>query len=579
MEEQKVYWWGYNYYQQFPSNTTQNLHNPNLAKFLPKQISLSQIVSNEYRVAFLTKKGEVYETGIRREITNGQVFQYSYKNEEVKIKKLCTGYSHMLHLSENGELFLTMAHAMNRLGVTQTSKKPKEITYFKENKITITDIACAFDKALFLSSEGILYAMGKPFADEPESFLDKKRLIYTIWPHGKQPCQVDRMWGGSNTYHMFIATTDSKLYAFGRNKNGQLGLNHKIKADRPTIVPNFDTNFISEIECSVNHTLILMNDGELYTAGSFQSCGLNQAPLVFTRMPRLEDQKFLQISCGFAHSLLLMLDKNEYVLKSWGRNEEGQLGLGSMGSKDLPTVVTIPDFNFEMGAKIFCGVCDSILYNSYSYEINEEFLKLFKSGTFSDYQISEIDCHKSILSFRTGKSPEEVKKHLEENYNKKQIENFLRAIYGSNSNSKEITNISTKMGIPEFPKKKLSQDLKNLYSDENSKDFSIIVTNDEEKEEENDVEIPVHKFLLIVRSGLFREMFQNINQDFNKVKDYSGKTVESLEILIKFFYTNEIKLIADDDPVLISEELEDAIDYYKLNKFCGLDTQLNNIMN
>ncbi|KAJ6234363.1 btb poz domain containing 7 [Anaeramoeba flamelloides] len=133
--------------------------------------------------------------------------------------------------------------------------------------------------------------------------------------------------------------------------------------------------------------------------------------------------------------------------------------------------------------------------------------------------------------------------------------------------------------------KTLEKDIAQLYKDDNSKDFKILVktenkNNDKvEDKEGNYKEIPVHKFILLARSGLFRELFVYVNEkdNINKVQDYTHKTIESLETLIKYFYTDSIKLKADQDPRLIVDELYDAVEYYQLNDQCNFVNELNKI--
>ncbi|KAJ3433980.1 speckle-type poz protein [Anaeramoeba flamelloides] len=99
--------------------------------------------------------------------------------------------------------------------------------------------------------------------------------------------------------------------------------------------------------------------------------------------------------------------------------------------------------------------------------------------------------------------------------------------------------------------------------------LNLLLKNDEEEEEEEEEEedekLPVHKFLLAARSGLFLDLFQNLDQNLNNVQDYSGKSLETLELLISFLYTDEIPITADTDQEFIKEEFEDIVDYYQLN--------------
>ncbi|KAJ5079891.1 ankyrin repeat-containing protein [Anaeramoeba ignava] len=106
-----------------------------------------------------------------------------------------------------------------------------------------------------------------------------------------------------------------------------------------------------------------------------------------------------------------------------------------------------------------------------------------------------------------------------------------------------------------FGKSQLVSDLEVLYQDDSTKDFTILV---EEKP------LLVHKVILLARSELFREMFLNVNDSSGSVSDYSGKTFDALEELIRFFYLDDFssKHISKE----ITNQLFDAHDFYQLNK-------------
>ncbi|KAJ6254536.1 hypothetical protein M0813_12138 [Anaeramoeba flamelloides] len=573
--EHKAYGWGYNGSRQYP-NQSGKITKPLHCNFLPKDIRLAQIVSTEYRVSYLTANGEVYETGATRSLNNGKLFKY----EVEPIRKLTSGFSHVLHLSRTGKVYVSGSQNKPKLNVsTSNSTNPLKLAYFEENEIEIVDIASGYRQNFFISSEGILYAMGLTIGNSTLNFVDQNNKIYTLWDakKTKESGSVRRIWGGVHSDFIFFSTTENKLYAYGKNTQGQLGVKHQNPVNTPTIVPDFNADEIKDIGCGNTHSTLLLNDGTLYGCGSPQSCGTGFQTHTFKIIPNLKDKTVIEINSGYAHSLALVEENNKINLYSWGTNADGQLGFGDNMSRKTPVKMSIPDFNFEIYPKIFCGNCDSLLYNSIPIDVQDEFKKVFETGDFSDFLISGIKCHKSIIKFRTGKSPEVIKTFLEENYKEKSIESFLKKIYGFSVFSNEIKTISDQLGISEFPKKKFYDDLRKFYYDEDSKDFSIIAKYDEDEEDEEDVEIPVHKLILIIKSGLFREMFQNITEETNSVKDYSGKSMESLEILVKFLYTQKIELTADDDPELIVEELEDAIDYYRLNKNCGLNSELKKI--
>ncbi|KAJ6230946.1 speckle-type poz protein [Anaeramoeba flamelloides] len=129
----------------------------------------------------------------------------------------------------------------------------------------------------------------------------------------------------------------------------------------------------------------------------------------------------------------------------------------------------------------------------------------------------------------------------------------------------------------------LEKDIAQLYKENDSKDFKILVKIDdkeenkeEEDEEENYEEIRVQKFILLARSGFFRDMFDNVNEkeNTNKIQDYTNKSIESLKILIKYLYTNSIEMTTNQDPELIVDELSDAVEFYQLNDQCNFESEL-----
>ncbi|KAJ3423529.1 btb/poz domain-containing protein [Anaeramoeba flamelloides] len=106
--------------------------------------------------------------------------------------------------------------------------------------------------------------------------------------------------------------------------------------------------------------------------------------------------------------------------------------------------------------------------------------------------------------------------------------------------------------------------LTQLYFDEESKDFEIIIT-DEKSNENNPTTIKVHKWVLVSRSGMFRNFFQSIEHNTtNQVTDYSKRSLSFWKIFIKYLYTSNIELEDKLDEKVINE-FKEASDYFQLN--------------
>ncbi|KAJ3449070.1 hypothetical protein M0812_05214 [Anaeramoeba flamelloides] len=195
---------------------------------------------------------------------------------------------------------------------------------------------------------------------------------------------------------------------------------------------------------------------------------------------------------------------------------------------------------------------------------------LLKNGYFSDFNIQNIPVHKILIETGIGKTFDLIKKYLESNCKLNEIQDLLKWIYCDEMiNFKRTNEILNHFGIQNAQKTKLlTNDLKQLLFDEQTSDFKLVVKNDleeDDEEEDEEEELYIHKFILAARSGLFLNMFQNLEENFQKVKDYSGKSLETIELIISFLYTDELPITADTDQEFIKEEFEDIVEYYQLN--------------
>ncbi|KAJ3446125.1 phytochrome-interacting ankyrin-repeat protein 1-related [Anaeramoeba flamelloides] len=115
-------------------------------------------------------------------------------------------------------------------------------------------------------------------------------------------------------------------------------------------------------------------------------------------------------------------------------------------------------------------------------------------------------------------------------------------------------------------KHRIKKSIQQLFLDESSKDFAIILKNNKQ--------IKVHKLILVVRSALFREMFKNIKDpNITQINDYTGKSINSFNVLIKYLYTEEIDKNDLNDEIV--GELQDSIEYFQLNPKCDFLYSLN----
>eukprot|EP01124_Arcella_intermedia_P034822 TRINITY_DN86_c0_g2_i2.p1 TRINITY_DN86_c0_g2~~TRINITY_DN86_c0_g2_i2.p1 ORF type:complete len:401 (-),score=96.04 TRINITY_DN86_c0_g2_i2:36-1238(-) len=128
----------------------------------------------------------------------------------------------------------------------------------------------------------------------------------------------------------------SSAFLWGNNSDGQLGINSITSQNSPQKVTLPDT--IIQICCGNVHTLILLEDGSLFSCGSNTTGQLGlgdyKKRTTFTKVP-LNNIK--QISCGYDHSMALTKDSQIYL---WGSSSSGECG--KFGNVPSPHLMVLP---------------------------------------------------------------------------------------------------------------------------------------------------------------------------------------------------------------------------------------------
>uniref|UniRef100_A0A8C0AIC0 X-linked retinitis pigmentosa GTPase regulator n=1 Tax=Bos mutus grunniens TaxID=30521 RepID=A0A8C0AIC0_BOSMU len=143
--------------------------------------------------------------------------------------------------------------------------------------------------------------------------------------------------------HTAITTGNNKLFMFGSNNWGQLGLGSKSTVNKPTCVKALKPEKVKFVACGRNHTLILTGGGQVYATG-----GNNEGQLglgdtdersAFHLISFFTSQhKIKQLSAGSNTSAALTEDGELFM---WGDNSEGQIGLQNITNICVPHQVTI----------------------------------------------------------------------------------------------------------------------------------------------------------------------------------------------------------------------------------------------
>uniref|UniRef100_A0A803PIG1 RCC1-like domain-containing protein n=1 Tax=Cannabis sativa TaxID=3483 RepID=A0A803PIG1_CANSA len=138
--------------------------------------------------------------------------------------------------------------------------------------------------------------------------------------------------------HSVALLSGDVVCSWGRGEDGQLG--HGDAEDRltPTQLSALDGLEISSVTCGADHTTAYSERHmEVYSWGwgDFGRLGHGNSSDLFTPQPikALHGIRITQIACGDSHCLAVTM---EGEVQSWGRNQNGQLGLGTTEDSLVP---------------------------------------------------------------------------------------------------------------------------------------------------------------------------------------------------------------------------------------------------
>lgn len=285
---------------------------------------------------------------------NGHVYDFEY-NDLIQISsaiQVSMGYGYSLILTSGNEIY-EFEHDDNTLKLINT----RELN----DTINIIQVSAGFNHGLLLTANGEVYAYGQNNYGELGLISNSNDKIDPGLIIGL-PVIVQISAG---YHHSLVLTDDGKVYGFGFNKFGQLGLGDNDNRSSPVL--NHVLNNIIQICAGFNHSLALMNNGQVYGFGNNKHGQVSSGNVEFSNEPLLlchfngeKLSNIVELSNGFHHSLFLTNDGNVYAV---GYNKYGQLGLcDSIDRKIVALVDNIPGI-----VQISAGSYHSLLLTDNGY--------------------------------------------------------------------------------------------------------------------------------------------------------------------------------------------------------------------
>ena len=197
--------------------------------------------------------------------------------------------------------------------------------------------------------------------------------------------------------HNFILKNDGTLWSCGYNNFGGLGLGNNITRTTFTqVTANADD--VKSVYCGCHYTFMLKNDGTLWSCGnnSYGQLGLGDTSYrtTFTQVTTNADD-IKSVYCGWNHTIIL---KNDGTLWSCGLNSNSQLGLGDATSRTTFTEVTTGTDNIKSFPNQYEDTPSIIKV----YDLNTGLIETLDTNNFKNIPVDKFEKIKVLYTNPTG---------------------------------------------------------------------------------------------------------------------------------------------------------------------------------
>jgi len=366
-----LYTWGTNATGQLGDGTTVN-------RSSPVQIgssSWSQVSAGNSHSLAITSDKKLYAWGTN---ATGQLGDNTVidKSSPIQIGSgiesgswiiVSAGASHSMAITSTGNLYAWGSNASGQtglnVGITINRSSPIQIGTSSYSQISANgnhSLAIAYDLYVWgLNAAGQLGQNDTLNRSSPVQ--TGSSLLYKI--NKSSPIQIgSESWTtitAGNGFSIGIRT-DSTLWAWGINAQGQLGDNSIISRSSPVQVGTSSWTFVS---AGQSFSTAIRSDGKLFAWGSNVYGQLGFGDLVTRSSPvQIGTSDWSQVSAGQGHTLGLLTDGTGY---GWGRNDSGQLGYGTIANRSSPVQIAgsiTSWYILQTSGEGSLGISDTALY-------------------------------------------------------------------------------------------------------------------------------------------------------------------------------------------------------------------------
>ncbi|AZS38904.1 Endoglucanase C [Microbacterium oxydans] len=243
-------------------------------------------------------------------------------------------------LGNDGLVYSWGQNSEGQIGDGTTTDRPSPTPVLLPAGVTFTDVSVGDQHALALGSDGLVYSWG---ANNYGQLGDGTTVAHSIPTVVSTPPGVTFTQVMAGRYHSLALASDGSAYAWGGDNNGRLGTGSTTPTSTPTPVVMPAGVTFAKLAAGTEASAAIASNGTVYAWGGNSvgtiGDGTNTDRLVPTLVSMPAGVTVTSLSVGDAHMVAVGSDGNTYA---WGSNIFGQLGDGTLVSRNEPAVVTAP---------------------------------------------------------------------------------------------------------------------------------------------------------------------------------------------------------------------------------------------
>lgn len=266
--------------------------------------------------------------------------------------------NHSVFLKSDGTVWAWGNNGNGRLGDGTTTARsvPVSVSVPGVPPKLVKAVAAGDDFTLALKDDGTVWAWGNN---------DKGQLGNGTTTASAIPVQVSLLSGisaiAAGFDHALALQDNGNVWAWGNNDTGQLGDGTTAFSTTPVpVIPLL--GLVKAFSAAYKYNIALLKDGTIWAWGknSNGQLGNNTITDSFALVPVLGLYNVTAISAGYDHAVAIMDELTAFSVWTWGNNDKGQLGNGTLTDSSLPTKI----LGFSKASTVAAGFDHTVIVNN-----------------------------------------------------------------------------------------------------------------------------------------------------------------------------------------------------------------------